>query len=549
MGGTTLQSLISPKLDASTFNDWRTNVETWQGGIDTWKDDINLWKTSDVFFVTNKHEVHFGVPNALDDFYINQTNLGSWIRGLLPKEGDPVYKREFGQATRGMKAGYGSIVDTSWMWNSMALGSPAGTNDYITDTPNKYYLTGGYSVDMCGPTVAKKDSVAIGSGAQARAQVSVAVGIRAMTDGLHGTNGIYSSFRTTNLVVITITDQTNAVVSVETNRLDDTVRTFDHGMYESVPYGREGYNTESNVTTTLDNGYKEKKTFLTQKWAAGQIDPRYATDEEMYMYDLMFDPGQTNVNYKDAIYAVALGYRAMGAAYHTLALGHYARAYRPHCIAAGPSTHVKSEGSVAFSYSTVIETNSPFSLAIGSKIKIDPGMTNAIVIGVPTVDFSRRYREGYKDSRDPYVYRDSPKAVKSNSINFVFHGDGLKDMFVDDISMSDRMATEVQIIGNTFGGNGAHSNIVHQVNEAVGLPQDDKSIVMLSGNGVKIFTQKYVDELEEWDINLHQPDAKPLAYGDTSQIEINGKPLSEILAECSNGRFEEYHTTVTNAAE
>ena len=138
--------------------------------------------------------------------------------------------------------------------------------------------------------------------------------------------------------------------------------------------------------------------------------------------------------------------------------------------------------------------------------------------------------------------------MKSNSINFVFHGDGLKDMFVDDISVPDRMATEVQIIGNTPGGKGAHSNIVHQVNEAVGLPQDDKSIVMLSGNGVKIFTQKYVDELEEWDINLHQPDAKPLTYGDTSQIEINGKPLSEILAECSNGRFEEYHTAVTNAA-
>lgn len=468
---------------------------------------------------------------------------------VVTNEVDGIYASDMKNATYGIKAGYGSRVDVPYLlnrWQSIAIGPYTSTTDYFPDEPNKYFVGGGYSVDFAGPTVAFRDSVAIGAGAQARSQVSVAIGVRAMTDGLHGTNGIYSSFRTANLVVRTVTDQTNAVVSVETNRLDDTIHTFDHGMYESVPYGREGYNTASNVTTVLDNGYKEKLTFLTQKWSAGQIDPRYATDEELYMYDLKFDPGQVDVNYKDAIYSVAMGYRAMCAGYHSLALGHYARTYRPSSIAAGPSTHVKSEGAVAFGYSSNIETNSPFSLAIGSRVLIDPCMTNAIVIGVPTVNYAKRYAEGYKESRSPHVYNSRPKAMKSNSINFVFNGDGLKDVFVDDVPMTDRIATEVQVVGNTSGGKGAQANIVHQVNEAVGLPQDDKSIVMVSGSGVKIFTEQYLDDIE-LATTENERKAAP-HYGDVSQIEINGKKLSEILAECSNDAFDQYHATVTNAA-
>lgn len=138
----------------------------------------------------------------------------------------------------------------------------------------------------------------------------------------------------------------------------------------------------------------------------------------------------------------------MCAGYHSLALGHYARTYRPSSIAAGPSTHVKSEGAVAFGYSSNIETNSPFSLAIGSRVLIDPCMTNAIVIGVPTVNYAKRYAEGYKESRSPHVYNSRPKAMKSNSINFVFNGNGLKDVFVDDVPMTDRLASETKMIGN-----------------------------------------------------------------------------------------------------
>ena len=71
----------------------------------------------------------------------------------------------------------------------------------------------------------------------------------------------------------------------------------------------------------------------------------------MNMYDIIFNSGQPDVNFKDAIYGVAVGYRAMCAGYHTLALGHYARAYRPHSVAIGPSSHIKSEGAIGLGYS------------------------------------------------------------------------------------------------------------------------------------------------------------------------------------------------------
>ena len=138
------------------------------------------------------------------------------------------------------------------------------------------------------------------------------------------------------------------------------------------------------------------------------------------------------------------------------------------------------------------------------------------------------------------------KAMKSNSINFVFQGDGLKDVFVDNMPMTDRMASEVNVVGNTPGAHGASSEIVENINRTVGIPQDDKSIVFVSGGGVKIFTEQYLDDIE---LATTENERKAVPhYGDVSQIEINGKKLSEILAECSNDAFDQYHATVTNAA-
>ena len=121
----------------------------------------------------------------------------------------------------------------------------------------------------------------------------------------------------------------------------------------------------------------------------------------MNMYDIIFNSGQPDVNFKDAIYGVAVGYRAMCAGYHTLALGHYARAYRPHSVAIGPSSHIKSEGAIGLGYSNTIQKESPFSLAIGSRTLVPQGFTNAIVIGMPKVDFSKRFKPNYHQSANP----------------------------------------------------------------------------------------------------------------------------------------------------
>ena len=38
--------------------------------------------------------------------------------------------------------------------------------------------------------------------------------------------------------------------------------------------------------------------------------------------------------------------------------------------------------------------------------------------------------------------------MKSNSINIVVNGEGLKDFFLDNVSIQDRLSSEVEVIGN-----------------------------------------------------------------------------------------------------
>lgn len=136
--------------------------------------------------------------------------------------------------------------------------------------------------------------------------------------------------------------------------------------------------------------------------------------------------------------------------------------------------------------------------------------------------------------------------MKSNSINFVFHGNGLEDVFVDNIPMTDRLAGETTMIGNT-SNQGTVAQIKSRVDEVTGKNSDDNSIMLVSGDaGVKIFTKEYLDERNEL-VGISTTEI-PQHFGDTSRIEINGKPLSQILAECTNSGLEDYHTTVTNAA-
>ena len=113
---------------------------------------------------------------------------------------------------------------------------------------------------------------------------------------------------------------------------------------------------------------------------------------------MYFDPGQGKTHYAAATYGVAIGYRSLVAGFHSLALGHYARASRPSSVAIGPSSHIRSEGAVGLGYYNLIYENSPYSLAIGSNANVPSYMTNAIVIGVPTIDYSKRFDPSYTNT-------------------------------------------------------------------------------------------------------------------------------------------------------
>ena len=440
---------------------------------------------------------------------------------------------------------------------SIAFGPYSSTTNLDLTTPNASFvgLTGrGYSQDFSGPTYAGVNATALGIGAQARGQVSIAIGNRAMASGLHGGSDRTIPVERVQRLIVTVKETSSGnTISVTTNESVSTTYE-DPAKWETYPSGNETYAKIGETSVPGEDG----TTVITQTWLeniGGLRDPRYMDDEEKWMYDVYFDPGQGKTNYKDATYGVAVGYRSLAGAYHTLALGHYARACRPHAVAIGPTTQVMSEGSIGFGYYTSIQAKSPFSMAIGSVANIPSGMTNAIVIGVPTVDFSKRFDPGYHDipykKQAPQVYTSErlPKAMKSNSINFVFHGEGLSDVFVDDIPFTDRAAGEINTIGwvETGRGSSTRDNIRKQVNDIVGIEDGDESMVLFSQNGgIKIFTKHYLDLLDD---NVG---------GDTSDIdgvvddvEINGKPLSRIIDEKIQKeltQFKTFHDNITNQA-
>lgn len=376
----------------------------------------------------------------------------------------------------------------------------------------------------------------------------MAIGNRAMVSGLHGPSDRKIHLTCKQIEKIT---QPNGSISVTTTTVD---RVEDPAKWESYPYPKGTFISVSKVPNP-DGSITE----ILEEALGGERDYRYADNDEFNMYNIFSDPGQGKTNYKDATYGVAIGYRSLAGAYHTLALGHYARAGRPSSVAIGPSSHVLSEGAVGLGYYNRIKAQSPYSLALGSNIEIAEAMTNAIVIGVPSISFSRRFNNpewtyewtntgtNYKKVVTSAVVT-KPQAMKPNSINFVFNGKGLEDMFVDNVPVSDRIARELEVVGNTRGKVEKRAEIIENVNQITGIPAGDKSIVFVSGGGVKIYTENYMDELMEQDIISHEQMVRTESYGDVSQIEINGKKLSEILAECSNEAFDQYHATVTNAA-
>jgi len=131
-----------------------------------------------------------------------------------------------------------------------------------------------------------------------------------------------------------------------------------------------------------------------------------------------------------------------------------------------------------------------------------------------------------------------PTAVKNNSINFAYNGNGIQDFFLDGVSLQDRLAREVKVVGNTKEG--TKPDEVDQAIRAIGnIPDDEDPLVFYSSDGgIYFFTKGYEEDSEA---NM----------GDISKIFINGKPLSEIIEGSSShdADFAAYKTTVSNAAE
>lgn len=131
-----------------------------------------------------------------------------------------------------------------------------------------------------------------------------------------------------------------------------------------------------------------------------------------------------------------------------------------------------------------------------------------------------------------------PTAVKNNSINFAYNGNGIQDFFLDGVSLQERLASEVKVVGNTKEG--TKPDDIDQAIRAIGnIPDDEEPLVFYSGDGgIYFFTKEYEEDSERH-------------VGDVSKIFINGKPLSEIIGGSSShdSDFAAYKTSVSNAAD
>lgn len=356
--------------------------------------------------------------------------------------------------------------------------------------------------------------------------MAVAIGDQAIVGSLHTDYGRTFPVTLDKMEVLTI--YSNGSVTATTNKYANAFTNFyDIGQYERMPYAVRGSWTRISSETTQDGATTNVLEVYRQNEGGGLKDISYVPPEEWDFYNRLIYGGQGTNHLSDAFYGVAVGSRAYVFGYHSVAYGHYAHASRPFSVAIGSESHVYSEGSQAFGYHTIIPAGSPYSLAIGMNSTVDAGLTNAIVIGVPqVVDFTNvTYRAD--EGRISYV----PKAVKSNSINFAYHGNGIQDFFLDGVSLKDRLSSEIKVMGNSKGVTTEDS-----VKDALGITGDN--IVFASGDGkIMLFTKSYIEEQDNSDIHL-------------DEIVINNKPLSQILAEQtpSGGADTEFRAKVQNAA-
>ena len=233
-------------------------------------------------------------------------------------------------------------------------------------------------------------------------------------------------------------------------------------------------------------------------------DISYLDSDEWAYYNKIISGGQGDVPLTEAYYGVAIGSRSYVFGYHGVALGHYSHVSRPWGMAIGSEAHVYSEGAQGIGYDVDIATNSPYTLAIGHSATVASGITNAIVIGVPDANIRDKNR----------MPATRPKAVKSNSINVVYHGNGIEDFYIDGKSLQTRLGSEVKVIGNSDKGGDITSD---SVRDALGIDDGDH-IVFASAGKIMLYTKSYVEGIDTEDVHL-------------DEIVINNKPLSQILNE------------------
>lgn len=411
-------------------------------------------------------------------------------------------------------AGYGAYAD----YKAVAIGNPMViTNRYRElsadydgrglplldeywwlDSKGKWPL-GGWNPNFLGPTESLDRSVAVGNSAKALEQVSVAIGNQAIVGRLHKAQNIPHVY--TNRVMEVTTKDGNVTTNYD---VPGIVHEVDLSRFERL--AQDAGNWRWIRTETLEPGVT-KATYERNTYSLKDIS--CLDDWEFDMYNHIVQSGQGPVNFLNSIYGVAIGSRAYVFGYHGVALGHYTHVSRPFGMAIGSESHVYSEGSQAVGFDTDIPEGSPYCLAIGVNASVDPGMTNAIVIGMPKVG----------ERLDSGTMPDRPKAMKSNSINLVCNGNGISDFYIDNIPLQTRLGYETKVIGNT-----KPNTTVQSMKDVLGLKGDD-DIVVASGDGkVRVFTKSYIERGADLD---------GIVDGDPhlEEIVINGKTLKDILGD------------------
>lgn len=203
--------------------------------------------------------------------------------------------------------------------------------------------------------------------------MAVAIGDQAIVGALHTD---YSNYYPVVLKKMTVTKEVSGDTTTYTTNIYANAITnwYDAGQYERLPEADTGW-------TRIESG--ETVDVYEQKTSGALRDISYLTPDEWNYYNRGFYGGQGTVPLYQAYYGVAIGSRAYVFGYHGVALGHYAHVSRPWAMAIGSEAHVYSEGAQGIGYDVDIATNAPYSLAVGAYGTITPGMTNAIVIGVP----------------------------------------------------------------------------------------------------------------------------------------------------------------------